>query len=144
MANTSVDFWPTDFGTIDLVPPVTILREQATILGHKTKNILEGYVLTSTTNNIAFSTGGKIRGTDGFTHEFRLKAKALNDYTYSLFTAMHSITLYPVIVRTDTFYECGNQAEFEEALRHVFASDETKRVIQALLALSTAQEPEHS
>ena len=38
------DLWPTDFGTVTTRSPLTILKEQAALLGSKTKNIVKASV----------------------------------------------------------------------------------------------------
>ena len=40
MADTIPDLWPDNVGTTELVPPVTILRQQAALLGTKTQNLV--------------------------------------------------------------------------------------------------------
>jgi hypothetical protein len=46
---TKIDsLWPDDFGTIEDMPPVEILRQQAYLLGQKTRNVLEGAVVLQT------------------------------------------------------------------------------------------------
>ncbi len=38
------DLWPNDFKIDDIKAPVTLLREQASLLGQKTQNIVEAQV----------------------------------------------------------------------------------------------------
>ena len=44
MAHNIPDLWPDDIAVTSLQVPVTILRQQATLLGEKTKNLVEGEV----------------------------------------------------------------------------------------------------
>lgn len=45
-----VDLWPADIGEPNIRTPVSILREQASLLGEKTNNIVEGQVAEITTD----------------------------------------------------------------------------------------------
>ena len=38
------DLWPKEIGTAEITSPVAILREQASLLGQKTKNLVEADV----------------------------------------------------------------------------------------------------
>src|SRR5881296_859505 len=81
---TNVDLWG-EIQPPDVRTPVSILREQAALLGQKTKNLVEASVETT-------SSGGT------FYHTFKLVAPALDNYTYQLFRIRHGIQLYPVYV----------------------------------------------
>jgi hypothetical protein len=55
MATHPRDLWPTDIAvTTNLQTPVGILREQALLLGEKTKNVVGAEVISSG-NNISFT-----------------------------------------------------------------------------------------
>jgi len=133
MLRTTTDLWPQEFGALSVVTPVTILREQATFLSKKTQTIVEAYVRTLPADE-----------NTEFHHRFELVAPALNDYVYPLFQIWHDVNLYPVHI---DFYRAGkdpvrlqaeNSNELQERLRMIFADEETKRVIQLLIAQSTA------
>jgi hypothetical protein len=121
------NLWPEDFGTIDFVPPVAILREQATALGARTKNIVEAEVETT-------AEGGKFR------HNFYVRATAAGDYRYLLLMVEQEIAPYPLRVfwSNEKTTECTSEADFTEALRDIFAEEHTRRVIQSLISYSTA------
>src|SRR5208282_1331360 len=97
------NLWPEDFGVPKQVPPVTILRTQAALLGQRTKNIVEAEVKTA------------VSAPDEFMHSFNLVAPALDFYTYRLFFVTHGLALYPVkltrIVKEVKLYPLINTAE---------------------------------
>ena len=148
-----VDLWPEDLELDDIVPPVTILKQQAVLLGKKTKNLLEGQVTTfsaaggmmgSLSQPLVVGGSGKFSITNSAVqttlfHNFDLVASTLNGYKYTLFSASHNINMYPVsIAYDDQRIECSTEQEFLQALKSIFNSDETRRVISALIAQSKA------
>ena len=125
MTTTIKDLWPADFALEERTPPVTILRQQAVLIGRKTKNLVEGDVETSTT------------AANVFVHTFYLMAPVLDDFRYPVLTAVHDIGLYPVTVEADGKETlCANEDAFYTALQLVFTSEKTHKVITALLAQS--------
>jgi hypothetical protein len=116
---THADLWgeitPTAVRT-----PVSILKEQASLLGAKTSHIVEGKV------------GTQISGT-GFFHSFNVVVPALDNYSYELFRIWHEVDPYPVRVVSG-----AGKLEDEEAfvnwLGRELSSPETKRIIGNLLA----------
>ena len=116
------DLWPDDFGQDNSTPPVTILREQADLLGRKTRGTVEGLVKTS-------------REVDNFVHQFFAVAPALDNYTYLLFVVVHPIQFYPLEIRAAVMgrgFRSASEEQFIEHLRTILTSDETKRLITAL------------
>jgi hypothetical protein len=124
------DLWG-DFQVAEVRTPVSILREQAALLGPKTKNIIEARVST--------------QARDGrFYHSFDLMVPALDNYTYELFSVDHDVTLYPVFTAKDAMSTFrGNQIslkteeEFTDWLGHRLSSHETRKIISSLLAQAT-------
>ena len=51
MAAPDVDLWPTDIGKQRIKTPAAILRQQASHLGKRTKNLVEAKVETATTGD---------------------------------------------------------------------------------------------
>jgi len=128
MATHQRDLWPADIAvTANLQTPVTILREQALLLGEKTKNVVEAEVISGG-NNIEF------------THSFILVAPALENYKYRLFTVRHPVELYPLWINFDSWNEepseVDSEEEFVKELKVIFAHKRTKDIIQALIAQS--------
>ena len=104
--------------------PVAILREQAALLGTKTKNLVEARVVTEAHG-------------DAFTHRFQLVAPALENYTYALFTIQRGIDFYPVTVHGQS-QALLTEEHFVSWLRMKLSSDSTKRIVGHLIAQITA------
>jgi hypothetical protein len=102
---------------------MSILREQAALLGPKTQNMIEAKVHTSVEYG-------------DFYHTFMLVVPALDNYTYQLFRLRHGIELYP-LVQVPEAKSMKNQEEFERWLREKLTSEETRRIISRLLAQAT-------
>ncbi len=142
------DLWPEELEAAKIRPPVSILREQASLLGQKTKNLVEGDVI------------GIERGKD-ISYSFSLVAPALSGYRYLLFTMSHDIRMYPlsinmegeilVDVNPELYHGWGvgpdiyasvhnevaeNEAEFLTLLKKIFSATKTKQLIAAMLSQS--------
>jgi hypothetical protein len=105
--------------------PVSILREQAALLGQKTKNLVEAKVETMTMQD------GKL------IHSFTLVAPALGNYRFQLFQVYHSLTsLYPLRV-SDKKEELPTEKDFVAWLGSRLSSPDTKKLIGNLLAQVT-------
>jgi hypothetical protein len=144
MAKATEDLWPEIDGAVESTP-VGILRQQASLLGPKTQNVVGAEVSTA-------SVGVYIQ------HRFLLVAPALDNYRYHLLTVSHAAAdLYPVTfdalddevereVRTEAGGEAlqagkitaGSEEEFLSILRKILSSERTQRVINALLSQSQA------
>jgi hypothetical protein len=115
------DLWPANLTESNLVTPVAILREQAALLGDKTKQLVTGEVQTQTTGNL-------------FVHSFCVAAPTLN-YRYELFRVQHPAAFYPLVLaqgRTTTQVE--SEDEFKNKLKEVFSSQLTLNVVHSILA----------
>jgi len=134
-----IDLWPQDLQADERQrAPVTILKEQASLLGQKTRNLLEAEVRQRAARQ-GFSL-------DVFFFDFYLVAPALGHYRFKLFSAWHDIRFYPLFVQLDEDLErevchkgerevrVDSEEEFLQILRKIFASQKTRGVIQALLA----------
>ena len=111
--------------------PVVILREQAVLLGQKTGNVVEGYVTKGAPETF--------RGED-FIYEFWLKAPVL-DYRVRLLRVEHPIEFYPLtlsVERTGQHVRADDEESFLNLLSEVFSSADTVKMIQSLVAQSTA------
>jgi hypothetical protein len=119
------DFWPADIGVVNFLTPASILREQASLLGQKTKHLIEAEVVTSP------HTDGSIM------HQFYLVVPAMDNYRYRLLSVNHGVELYPL----DIYFGSGpgpyakavSEEEFISQLKNVLSSEKTKKVIQSLL-----------
>ena|SRR5579875_1469428 len=103
--------------------PLSILREQAALLGQKTKNLVEGKVETSATPNRSL------------VHSFTIVVPPLDFYEYELFRVAHNPgSPYPVTVRDGTEQELSTEKEFVEWLKSKLSSPQTMKLIGTLLA----------
>jgi len=138
------NLWPKDIA-IENSPraPIAILKEQAASLGRLTDNIVTAEIHSMTP-------------TDGdFTYTFSVVAPILGGYRYRLFTAHHSVELYPLrfeldgIIRqelaqkSEKFNQTGfivipDEEALIEVLKAIFNSQKTRKVINAMIAQSKA------
>jgi hypothetical protein len=120
----SDSFWGTIPVAENIASPYSILKEQAEFLATGTGQLLTGEVQKKADGNL-------------FIIKFFIRAKALNNYKYSLLTVTHDVHLYPVEVLSsqDPFPKpCRNESEFKDILRNILSSEKTRSVVQALLA----------
>lgn len=101
--------------------PVSILREQASLLGAKTNHVIEGKVETWISEN-------------KFYHSFKFVVPALDNYSYELFQIIHGVNPYPVRPREPLAFDIENEEAFLSWLGQRLSSSETKRIIGNLLA----------
>lgn len=133
------DLWPETIGKAREKSPVAVLREQASLLGRKTGNLVQAEVR------------GRQSEKGAFRYYFYIVAPALGHYRYELFSITHDITLYPLSVEVEPeiledippgladdnlAIRADSEDEFLERLRLVFGSKKTERVITALLSQS--------
>ena len=130
------DLW----GDIDLAAdrtPVVILREQAALLGKKTKNVVEAKVTTAVSGKSVH-------------HSFNLVVPAMDGYTYELFSIRHGVeAYYPVTVdEVNTFgaivstqlglgpikRELADEAQFTAWLQEQLSSPKTKKIVGTLFS----------
>jgi riboflavin biosynthesis pyrimidine reductase len=112
----------------DIKPPVTILREQATILSEATNKILIGDVTVS-------KDGPQV------TSRLFIEAPALDNYVYVVLSVKHDIMLYPlkvVDVATGVLYQCEDEEQYRAALKLILSSPRVHKVVASLIAQSKA------
>lgn len=134
------NLWPTKIQPIKLRPPVSILKEQASLLGQVTQNIVIAEVRTAR---------GDQR--DQAEHDFLIVAPALGNYRVSLFKAMHKpIELYPLRILSEILaaenqyfaeWEVKDEGQLKSKLKEIFAAPKTTQIIQSLLAQSEGYTP---
>lgn len=130
-----IDLWPEDIQIVREKAPVAVLKEQATFLGQRTKNIVTAEVVPWGPD------------TSGFGFHFYIVGPAIGNYQYRLFTMWHDMEFYPLSLTLASgalgasptqcitlHVDC--QSEFIAALRRIFSNCKTLRVIQSILALS--------
>ncbi len=125
------DFWPS-IRTPKLRMPLGILRQQASVLGRKTRNAVTARVVSDQE--------GK-----NFVHALELVAPALGNYTYVVLTVQHPVSVYPMRVldhlRDDQVRDAHSEEEFEGILRDILSCAEMKRILEVLLAQSESVKP---
>jgi hypothetical protein len=119
----NVDLWG-DLITEPVRTPITILKEQAALLGSKTHQMVMADVKTEVDD-------------EEFVHAFELVVPSLQYYRYRLFTVQHSITQYPVLPAGTTI-RLRDEEAFTNWLRGELSSNNTKRIIANLLAQAKA------
>jgi len=130
----SEDLWGDISVEKEIKLPVTILKEQATILGEKTNKILEAKVTSVGVGN---------KETVGYS--LNIIAPALSNYKYNVLTITHpAIFVYPVNV----VYKrenggavqaaCKDEAAFNEKLKEILSSEIVHKAIVALISQSKA------
>lgn len=143
-----VDLWPDEIKVEKMIAPVTILRQQASLLGKKTKNIVQGKVEDAK---------GEL-SINPFNYVFHIVAPALNNYQYRLFKVSYGVSLYPLemdieieirneipsrFFKTKTinriryeFAYANSEDDFLEILRTIFNSTKVMHIISVLLSQS--------
>ncbi len=120
------DLWPSDIGIASLVTPVTILREQAALLGEKTGNLVQAEVKTSSSGQVV-------------THSFNLIAPAMGNYRYRLLSATHNVEVYPLSLNfdpTNSGITVKTEQEFIEQLSKWLSSEKAVNIVKSLIAQS--------
>jgi hypothetical protein len=153
------DLWPPNLATTTGRSPLTVLKEQASLLGLKTKNIVKAGVrrfpATPPSPSTRFVTPAMpaLLHDEPFQYAFFLEAPALDNYAYRLFSAAYNVNLYPVRFSIDQDIASELQAggddliaaseeEFTRLLRLILGSQKTRNVINALLSQSTDLAPD--
>lgn len=118
------NLWPANIADSNLVTPVSILKEQAALLGEQTRQLVIGEVTTDTTGNL-------------FVHHFYIVAPTLS-YKFELFTVTHGISFYPLTLRHGgnniSMTKNDGFASFKENLKTIFSSESTVNVVHSILA----------
>ena len=138
MVDYKQDLWPDEIKSIELISPVTIIKEQGKILGKKTNNIVVGQVFSLNSYPSLYEFG----------YRFSLVSSSMN-YQYQLFSFYFRIDNYPVFVevddsiKTEKFKDLSNgliEAKSEEELmtilKEIFSATKTLKIIHGLLAQS--------
>jgi len=114
------DLWPENIAESNLVTPVSILKQQAALLGERTKELVKGEVVTQISGTLLI-------------HHFCLVAPTLS-YRYELFTASHGVSFYPLTLTYINPVSIKSEAELKENLKRVFSSQHTVNIVHSILA----------
>jgi hypothetical protein len=115
------DLWPANIADSNLTTPVTVLKQQAALLGEKTRQLVKGEVVSQATGSL-------------FVHYFYIAAPTLS-YKFELFTLSHGVNFYPLVMRylNDTI-SLPSESEFKDKLKETFAAPHTLNVVHSILA----------
>jgi hypothetical protein len=127
MSEQTLDFWPDIATARPKVTPLSLIKQQAALLGKHTNNLLEGAVVSSIRE-------GRL------VHRFLIKVPTL-DYSYELFmVSQFMVDLYPVKVESAPNREPGHpvtlesEQEFLDWLKEVLSSEKTQSILTNLLS----------
>ena len=121
------DLWPPDFGTSSQPSPASILRQQAHLLGQRTRNVVVGEIES------------KSEGRGRFLHQFVLAAPLL-DFRQPLLHIRHGVEVYPVELAV--YDDSGahvvnisavNSEQFMSALKSHLAAERIVRLVRSLV-----------
>ncbi|MCE7982469.1 MAG: hypothetical protein DYG89_14855 [Caldilinea sp. CFX5] len=151
--NSNLDLWPSGIEVERVSAPLTILRQQAALLGERTKNLVQAEVIEDELQ------------TNRFVFFFFLLAPVLGNYRYQLIRISHDIGLYPIEIKVEPsilqevqstldvrteevegdiarfgkesyYIHVASEEELIKALRAIFNSNKCRKVLTALLSQS--------
>jgi hypothetical protein len=133
------DLWPSNFTTTTLLPPVAILREQADLLGKKTRGLVTGEVTSSATGSYIHNPDVLVQypPPPGLHHTLRIRVPALDNYRYELLAVTHGVEFYPLTVTflpTRQEYAADSEEDYTGILQQLFAREETVNILRSLVA----------
>ena len=138
MSISARNLWPEDIAVTDVVAPVSIMKEQASLLGERTKNLVEGRVTPGADSAAKVDLLLENR----FRYDFDLVAPALNNYRYRLFSILHGLNFYPLTLESAPLdsgpIQVTNEEQFLTWLEAIFSAEKTKTIISLLIAQSRA------
>lgn len=123
------NLWPDDINVDEAVikTPSHILRQQASLLGQKTRNLVKARVYH------------KQEG-ENFSYRLELVGNII-EYDCTLLTISHGIEIYPVEIKAKELVEkVENENQFIETLREILNLASTKKLIRAIIAQSVSFE----
>ena len=137
------NLWPAEItNDTEVESPVVVLKEQATLLGQTTKNLVEAQV-ESDSDDV----------TGNFIERFVVYSAVIN-YRYELFSVQYPFEFYPLTIwwdgypSTEDYNEDGepiyipgrrevdSREWFEQELENIFSNSKTIRIIQAIISRS--------
>ena len=150
MSEAARDLWPDQIDVASIVPPIVILREQATVLGERTKGLVRAEVESTEQprDGIEEYLEDVIPAEARVVHEHTLYlvAPALDNYRYSLLSVSHDFQPYPCRVSfhpNPDAMPTGDSSDtlairredlFLPWLQSALNREETVRVIHGLIA----------
>jgi hypothetical protein len=140
-SQTSHDFWPADLATIGAaITPVSILREQATILSDRTQGLVTGEVVSMplAPGERSFLDFIVAAPKCEFRSRFLLLVPALDNYRYLLLEVLYPIdSSYPMVLEFSPTQErimVASQQHFYSELKRLLSCEKTVSIIRSLIA----------
>ena len=144
MSEARRDLWPDAVDVTAITPPIVILREQAALLGEKTKGLVRGEIESRTEplekEEFEDYLGAALSPKEllGHVHTLYLLAPALDNYQYALLSVKHDFQAYPCYADYHPDQDFSHYVENEEALLSwlglVLSKPPTVRIIHALIS----------
>jgi hypothetical protein len=144
--------WPNEISVAsNEVAPVTILREQASLLGEKTQNLVIAKVdsRAGETRDFVYDIMKPLinevtqaKQLNSLFHDiFYLVAPALDNYRFELFRVTRSVEqFYPIRIHSDTLdmqgREIASEDELLKVLAGIFSHPKTMKIIESILIQS--------
>lgn len=145
----SEDLWGDLPETDDATDPVTVLRQQASLLGSKTKQILTGVVSRPAKRNRTLADrlhapGRPDEASSGLSKQdemmevrFLIRCSVLDNYMFHVLTLNYPLlTVFPMQIVDETTgrrHVCKSVDELRTVLQQILGSSQLRRVISALL-----------
>jgi hypothetical protein len=138
------NLWPESIKRVKARAAVTILKEQATLLGQRTQNVVVATVSTAERQTNESEVGFSLS----------LVAPALGNYTLRILTLWQKMALlYPVTIKSNFLAEQGsgkpykewnpkNEEEFIRVLQEIFNHPKVVGAIESIMAQSDGLEPD--
>jgi hypothetical protein len=139
-----MDLWPNDISQTNITSfPGQVLKEQARLLGEKTKNLVTAEVFQD-----------EVEKDDHFKFSFSIFSPVTGGYRFWVFSISHGIHFYPVTFHMDSdvanevhdgdgytdLITIDEEAEFLNFLKAILSSKKVRRVVSSLLAMSQVGE----
>jgi hypothetical protein len=121
------DYWPEHLAEVPVITPATVLKEQAALLGQKTKNLIVGRVESRPDED-------KLR------HVLYLMVPTLSNYRYFLLSITNDLSIYPIKINdatNSTTISAEDLEDFRAKLKEILSSDRVKRIIETLLSYAS-------
>ena len=142
MSEARRDLWPDAVDVSAITPPLVILREQAALLGERTKGLVRGEIESRTEPVEKFEDylGEALSSEElvAHVHALYLVAPALDNYQYALLSVKHDFQTYPCYAYYHPDSDWSQTIESEEGLlvwlKRVLSRKQTIRVIHALIS----------
>jgi len=120
---------------VEIRPPISFLKEQASALTKETKGLLQGQVVVQSS------------GTPSLIASLDIVAPALNGYRVRVVTITHALAFYPLSLKnelTNQQVAVSSESVFATVLRQFLSSTQVHNVVGALIAQIKASEPSGS